>query len=929
MKIPRTLPLLLGLPLLLLGGPSRRVDAGLPKCTCRQGNACYHFLNAPVSPPDDPCSCPLCRAVPGGCPKILPRGWDPACYANGKMRCFLRRHAASWRLSCSDRLAGTCACRKNPHPEWCPYCGSHGHPWDEEGMAIIKRQVEIERRLLGPRVKFILVKSPHFYLLTDIPALKIRTQSGSPRVMQMHEIAHVFIQRAEIAYQDFVRAFGSDVHLDRPCAIYLLRRSSTMERIQAAYFGSPRTNIVYGGGSKRIAGGYPFNGFATSLQKSRSDYGLHLQVRHSIGHILMSCYVRVNGQEKYLPTWLYAGAGHWLARLPKKFREMATFCANEGTALQNSGKKWRQKLVGYAASSGSHPIQQIFDVNSMSALDLEMHLRAWSWFEVFLEEDRDRFVKFIRALRNGKEHRVALQEAFGCSPEEFDRRWRDRILGRRPSVAPTAKELDAGQPDRPGARERASIRTETDPATLAAKIRALQHVEDPLTAATLVPLLQTPSERVRETIVLVLSKARSAEVKRWLRTQGLATSSGVSRAYVARIIGNLGDREAGPELLRYLTDGFWLTRAHVCRALGLVGYEPAVPLLVERVRDRSPKVRIAAMDALGRFGEKAASAWGPVSDQLGAHAWQVRSAAADCLGALGDMRAVDALIARMTIEQGRLRKDIREALKRITHDDLGSNPKYWKDWWEKEKARHPGGVPPRAEAPKKPKEDVDANYAKKPTYYGLKVYSRGVGYVLDVSSSMASRIKVDPNWLRRHHRSYPPVASKFELARNEIEASLRSLDRRTLFNLYFFRTTARKWKSDMVPATPGNVDSAVNRLNAEAPRAPGGGSRVSGNAYQTNYVDVFRLVLDVKKGKDVVGGFGDTPDTMYFLTDGEPTAGDITDTEVLASWFTELNRFARVKVNVITFGNLGVDPEFLRALAERNGGVFIQVPEVR
>ncbi len=129
----------------------------------------------------------------------------------------------------------------------------------------------------------------------------------------------------------------------------------------------------------------------------------------------------------------------------------------------------------------------------------------------------------------------------------------------------------------------------------------------------------------------------------------------------------------------------------------------------------------------------------------------------------------------------------------------------------------------------------------------------------------------------------------------------------------------------MVPATQSNVNSAANRLASEEPSMSSGG----GNAYQTNYVDVFRLVLDVKKGKDLSGNFGDTPDTIYFLTDGEPTAGDMTDADVLASWFAELNRFARVKVNVITFGNLGVDAEFLRRLAEENGGVFVQVPDAR
>jgi hypothetical protein len=85
------------------------------------------------------------------------------------MECFLRRHAASWRLTCSERLAGTCAC-DNPHPEWCPSCGANGEAWGEEGFGDLRRQLEVERRIFGNRAKLTIVTSPHFYLVTDIPA---------------------------------------------------------------------------------------------------------------------------------------------------------------------------------------------------------------------------------------------------------------------------------------------------------------------------------------------------------------------------------------------------------------------------------------------------------------------------------------------------------------------------------------------------------------------------------------------------------------------------------------------------------------------------------------------------------------------------------------------------------------------------------------
>ena len=76
---------------------------------------------------------------------------------------------------------------------------------------------------------------------------------------------------------------------------------------------------------------------------------------------------------------------------------------------------------------------------------------------------------------------------------------------------------------------------------------------------------------------------------------------------------------------------------------------------------------------------------------------------------------------------------------------------------------------------------------------------------------------------------------------------------------------------------------------------------------------------------DASPNFRSTPDTMTFLTDGLPTAGEITNSDVLLEWFTALNRYARVKTHVIAFGSRGVDIDLLRRMAEQNGGKFVHV----
>jgi hypothetical protein len=230
-------------------------------------------------------------------------------------------------------------------------------------------------------------------------------------------------------------------------------------------------------------------------------------------------------------------------------------------------------------------------------------------------------------------------------------------------------------------------------------------------------------------------------------------------------------------------------------------------------------------------------------------------------------------------------------------------------------------LPPRPAEPPPPRGDIEYG-EEPPTYYGLRVFSRTVGYVIDTSGSMAYQVRIDPAWLAKSGRAWSGEGSKYEIATREAEASLRSLDPRARIGLVFFRTAARRWERGLVPATPGNVSSAISRLAAEAP--PSGGA---GPAWRTNYVDAFRLVFEDKGGAEPPAPFADTPDTVFFLTDGKPTEGEIIDPDLCLSWIAEKNRFAKIVLHVISIGNTDVDPAVLERLAAENGGVFVRVPE--
>ncbi len=907
----------------LHGASTREADAGAPapseptKCTCREGNACYHWLNAPVAPPYDPCSCPNCRRVRNSCPKIYPTEWNPDCIRSTRLECFLRRHSASWKLSCSEET-GKCEC-PGAESVSCPDCSPGAKPPDPRRFEKIKKQAAFEQKLFGT-TPFVVVESPHFYLVSDIPSLKVLTQNGSKRDVGMHELAHLYVQRAEIAYQDFVHAFGEEIRGSRPIAIFLNKKKKDSERIQTEYFGRENAGLVYGqrlAGVPPISGGVCEAGLAVDLEQQTDDDALFQRMRTLEGSVLMSLWHSVDARPAHLPMWVLIGAGHWLGRLPANFAEHAAFVGGEGNAPRDRGDKWLERLGKLVGKPDFPHVDSFFGYTTLTQTDLTAHMRAWSWFSLFLDEDHDRFVKFVKLVRDGKNQRDAAQDAFGASADEVEAKWRDRVTGKRKTLGDVKN-----APPTVAAGGFSDLAAEKDDKTIHDRIKARTSIDDPADAAVLVGLLDRESDVVHERIVIALSKAKNAAVREYLRGDALAKTHGRVRAGVVRILGLARDDEAADSIKALLADPDADTRAQAALALGRMHADGATAVLRPLLADKADDPLIAAMDALAMFGESAEDEWPRVAPHLDDPRRPVRTAAAECLGALGSMESIDALIARMEKEEGRVRADVRAALKKISRDDLGPTPARWKEWWKKEKERTPNKTPARP--PEKPKDDDKPRYAEAPTYFGIEIYSKRLEFLLDVSPTMSDHVDVDPSWLKTSGRSYRADATKFDMVVAEVGAALRGVDPRLEFGVVTFRTDVKPWKDHLVPAGPGVVDQALAHLESQRPQAVQAKGDLS--MERTNLADALRVAFGIK-----IGTMGrptdEAADEVYLMTDGEMNAGDILDADVMLSWFREKNRLARLRLHVVTFEAIDTDLKFLGALAAAGGGSFVAIPE--
>lgn len=890
-----------------------------PKCTCAGRNACWHFLHAPVEPPNGPCWCAKCTPDHPHDGKSPPEGWNLQCFQGGSLDCFLRRHAASWRITCSECLDDEKCCQfKNAAR--CPACqeGDAKDPFakdcfNKDARPAIAERVAAEWKAWDKK-KPVVLYSRNFYVVTDIQNIQIRSQAGF-RYVNAHEYAHIMLERAEHARREFSEAFGGRLSILRPTGIFLPKSETTSHALREVYFRNKHAPMIYssyaGASESAISQGFCLNGLCVSLQQVGSDdAGLHQTMRHLLGNIFITCWIVRSGDNDTMPRWAFEGAGHWLGKRHPDLADKAWYCIGEEKRISGSGKGWMKDLADTAAKGKFGPIDEFLGKAALGQLTHDDHKRAWGIFEVCLAEWREPFVALLAALRKKTEVHDAFKKELGCSTEEFHQRWVERLTGLREGMTATKR-------DKP-VETKLSILPDDKPDAIASKLRALGTITDPAIVREVVDVMaRHETDLVRETAAWCLRRVKDDACKRAIWEHGLGHAQRMGRAFAARLCRQMRLKEARDALRKNLDDSFWLARCEAALALGQLKDFDSQAKLRAMVEDSGSKVRIAAMDALALFETEVNDACIPlIGKNLNHPDWQVRLAAAQDLRKLGNWQAIDPLVARLEKEAGRIREEVLRALRWISDEDLGEKPENWKKWWEREGGR----VRERKGFDAKPKLDDKANerYAKpkadEPHYYGVELFSQRVGFVLDVSRSTNRKFNPDSSTRSLLHGKYEN-ATIFEITRDEVAASVASLDPRAMFNVIAFGSDVRRWERGMVPANESNKHGAKTFVNSY--QADG----------ETNFFAALSAALDLDAQPATSPELRDTLDTMVFLTDGTPTRGEIIDAEILLEWYCELNRYYRVRTHTYAFGRLEVDEELLRKLALRNEGRFTQLFE--
>jgi HEAT repeat protein len=182
-------------------------------------------------------------------------------------------------------------------------------------------------------------------------------------------------------------------------------------------------------------------------------------------------------------------------------------------------------------------------------------------------------------------------------------------------------------------------------------------------------------------------------------------------------------------------------------------------------------------------------------------------------------------------------------------------------------------------------------------FYGIQIRSKRVLLVVDISLSME-----EPAVEGQERK-------KIEVAKQELTRAIRSLPEDAVFGLVVFADVPEVWRDGMMEVDPAVRKSALEWAAALT-------TRLATNLYDTLEL-CFRIGTPESDLKSVT-----KPDTIFLVSDGAPTVGRFTNGDTILEHVRRWNEHRRIKIHAIGVGH-DHDVDFLRKLAENNGGLYV------
>ncbi len=468
-----------------------------------------------------------------------------------------------------------------------------------------------------------------------------------------------------------------------------------------------------------------------------------------------------------------------------------------------------------------------------------------------------------------------------------------------------------------------------DSASRVEAVLALEGVPDVALVDVLEPVLRDKDGAVVSAAVRVLSGCTEPAQVTALLTLLEESRKEEVQLGLLRVLAAGSIAHDGAAVTALLEARSWEVRRRAIQALVATARPEHAAALVPLCDDGEIAVRCAALDGLAALGSDAVRE--PAGRLLADDAWQVRASAIAALGQVRHRDSVPLLIERLKAEEGRLADDCVAALEQLTAREFGLRIELWEKFWSTFKDRYQ--IPTDAQLAElaKRKAENAALYKPQPgeatTYHGIQTKSRKVLFVIDVSGSMESEVVEKDRFADGGYPSY----SRMDIVKTELARTVEGLGEETWFNILSFATDVDPWKKSLVKANVLSKSSAgdwtgrlepIGGASKQDLAAVGlvGAANLDKGRTNTWGALAWALAIDDQAKKDP---YLLEVDTVFFLSDGRPTHGEIVDIEDILKGVKEANELRKVVVHTIAIGEF--QKTFMKRLAEENGGVFVDL----
>ena len=262
---------------------------------------------------------------------------------------------------------------------------------------------------------------------------------------------------------------------------------------------------------------------------------------------------------------------------------------------------------------------------------------------------------------------------------------------------------------------------------------------------------------------------------------------------------------------------------------------------------------------------------------LGHKQWELRSLSIRYLARCRDVTSIPLLIGRYGREEGRLAAELDQALFLHTGTRLWKRAD-WDSWWDKNKV---GFALPHADSVK---GGGTTSGGKTVAYHDIPVVSSRIAFVVDHSGSMNAQIGTDKKYTR------------LDAAKEQLQRVIEALPKETSINLIPYDSTVQPLWDDLRKLDDDNREKV---LKSAKKLALGTGTNIF-DAIEKAFTDPM-------------------VDTIYLLTDGQPTQGRFLNTDDIIEEVQRMNRTRQVVLHCI---GLGIDSDLLKRLAQISGGSY-------